>query len=59
MKAIAHRLKGSYANLRLTDISTAAHEIDELAQSQGDIERIKGNLTRLKAAFQGLKEKLI
>lgn len=56
IKEIAHRLKGVYANLRLTDVSTRAHEINELAKLQSDIPKIKENYILLKDAFDNLRK---
>lgn len=56
IKEIAHRLKGVYANFRITDISTRVHEIDELAKSRGDIQEIRENYIVLKDVFENFRE---
>jgi len=56
IKSMAHRLKGVYANLRITEISVPAEEIDELAKVKGDIEKIKDFFNQLNKKFKEVQE---
>ncbi len=52
---IAHRVKGVFSNLRITEVSEPATKIDSLAKEQGDIGIIKQSLSELSSAYGNAK----
>ena len=55
VKAVAHKMKGDYDNLRITDMSNIAREIDEIAKASQDKEKVAVLLNEFLLYFQQLK----
>jgi len=51
MAAVAHRLKGTYGNLRIMDLSVLAQQMNELAKSKQGKEKIAAFLEQFKICF--------
>lgn|SRR3989338_368105 len=56
MHAIAHRLKGTYSNLRVDVLATAAKQMNEVAITGQGKEEIAGLLGNFKKEFEELKK---
>lgn len=54
IKAVSHRLKGVYSNLRLDDLFISVQEIDVLAKENGNLGKIKQLLSQFKMAFDDI-----
>lgn len=59
IQSLAHRVKGVYANLRLTDISEAAAQMERAAKEEGSWATIEEAFRCLSNNFQGLKDSLM
>ena len=59
IRAIAHRLKGDYDNMRITALSSLAKEINEVAKTSKDREQLLRLVTEFSGLFEQLKEKVI
>ena len=55
VKAVAHKMKGDYDNLRITDMSSLAREIDEISRTSQDKERIALLLNEFAMYFEQLR----
>lgn len=55
VKAVAHKMKGDYDNLRITDMASIAHEIDAIAKSTQDKEKIALLLNDFMMYFEQLR----
>ena len=51
---LMHRIKGTFGNLRLYEVSNLAKEIDDMAKNQTDIKIIKERCVQLKSAINSL-----
>lgn len=58
IRAIAHRLKGDYDNMRIPVLSLIAKEINEIAKTSKDKERLWRLLVEFNALFEQLKDKI-
>ena len=58
IRAIAHRLKGDYDNMRIPVLSILAREMNEIAKTSKDKERLSGLLLEFNGLFEQLKEKI-
>ncbi len=58
IQAIAHRIKGVYANLRIDHVSKIAASIDELSKAESDIAEISKLCPQLKSAYLDFKSKI-
>ena len=59
VRAVAHKMKGDYDNLRITDMSDIAREIDEIAKTTQDKEKIAGLLNDFLSYFDQLRTFII
>ncbi len=55
VKAVAHKMKGDYDNLRITDMSNIARAIDETAKTTQDKEKIAVLLNDFFLYFEQLR----
>ena len=53
---IAHRLKGTYGNLRLTILSAIAQEMNDISKSNPNKERIVQLLNQFRVNFEQMKK---
>lgn len=58
IKDVAHRLKGDYDNLRITDLSDLARQMDELAKKEHPNEHILDLFNDFVDYFEQLKKKI-
>jgi HPt (histidine-containing phosphotransfer) domain-containing protein len=58
IRAIAHRLKGDYDNMRISSLSTIAKEINEIAKTSQDKDRLSALVLDFNKLFEQLKEKI-
>ena len=58
IRAIAHRLKGDYDNMRITALSSLAKEINEVAKTSKDREQLLRLLLEFNGLFEQLKKKI-
>lgn len=58
IRAIAHRLKGDYDNMRISALSLLAKEMNEIAKTIKDKERLSGLVREFSTLFDQLKEKI-
>lgn len=58
VQSIAHRLKGDYANMRVTELSQAAKQMNDLAKTTQDKQQISSALQQFKNYFAGLQNYL-
>ncbi|OGX05858.1 MAG: hypothetical protein A2Z88_01155 [Omnitrophica WOR_2 bacterium GWA2_47_8] len=58
VKAISHKFKGDYDNLRLKDMSSVAKEMSDCAKTSQDKEKIAHLLETFSAYFDQLKEQM-
>lgn len=56
VKAIAHKFKGDYDNLRITDMSSLARQIEDIAKNSRDKEKIAGLTQNFIGYFDQLKK---
>ncbi len=56
IKAVTHKLKGDYDNLRITNMSDLAREMDELAKKEQSNDVILELLEKFTAYFEQLKK---
>ncbi len=56
IKTIAHKLKGVYGNLRITDISEPCNNIDKIAMANGCIDTIRRIFPAVRESFFSLKQ---
>ncbi|MDP2654271.1 MAG: Hpt domain-containing protein [Candidatus Omnitrophota bacterium] len=55
IRAIGHRLKGDYDNMRITALSSVARQMNEIAKTSKDKTALQGCLTDLQTLFNELK----
>lgn len=55
IKAVAHKLKGDYDNLRITDLSNIARQMDELAKAEQGNDKILDLLNDFVEYFEQLR----
>jgi len=58
LQSISHRLKGDYGNMRLTELSGIAKEMNEIAKAGQDKENFRTQLNLFKNAFLQLENLL-
>ena len=58
VQSIAHRLKGDYANMRVTELSQAAKQMNDVAKTTQDKQQISSALQQFKSYFAGLQNYL-
>ncbi len=54
IKALTHKFKGDYDNLRITEMSSLAKEMEEVAKTTQDKEHIAGLLNKFQNSFEHL-----
>jgi|GEM_PF-2699373 len=59
IKAVSHKLKGDYDNLRLSDLSNIARKMEEVAKNEQDNEKILEFLNEFIVYFEQLKQVMI
>ncbi|MBF0491070.1 MAG: Hpt domain-containing protein [Candidatus Omnitrophica bacterium] len=55
---VSHKIKGVFANLRLSMVSSPATQINNLAKHQGSIEEMRKFFSQTKAALEDLKSEI-
>ena len=58
VRAIAHRLKGDYDNMRITVLSGLAKEINEIAKTSKDKDLLMKSVSEFSRLFEQLKQKI-
>jgi len=58
VQRLSHRWKGDFDNLRITDLSGIAKQINDLVKETAKLEEIKGLYGSFKTAYEGLKNDL-
>ena len=56
IKTIAHKLKGVYSNLRITDIYEPCANIDKTAMANGCIDTIRRFFSEVRESFFNMKQ---
>jgi HPt (histidine-containing phosphotransfer) domain-containing protein len=56
VQAISHRLKGDFDNMRIVALSSLAAQINEMAKSNQDVQKMQKHLEAFKIYFRQLQD---